>query len=100
MAAFKTGDLCTLISGSPRMAVESVDNEGVHVVWCNEGVIQRDTFAAPLLRPWEAREDDRAAGGKPGRGEREGGGRKFDPRDAGTTGRDGRKRQKTHFRKD
>ena len=99
MAAFKTGDLCSLISGSPRMAVEAVDADGVHVVWCNEGQVYRDTFAAPLLRVWEVREDDRGAGGgKPFRGDRDGGGRKFEGK--GKPGWDGKPRQKTHFRKD
>lgn len=109
--AFKTGDLCTLICGSPRMAVEAVDNDGVHVVWCNEGVIHRDTFAAPLLRAWEHREDDRGTGGgKPFKGDRDGVGKRFDKGgrdgggkrfdDKGKPGWDGKPRQKTHFRKD
>ena len=44
MATLKAGDLAALISGSPRMAVESVEGDNVSLVWCNEGVIYRDTF--------------------------------------------------------
>ena len=59
--AFKPGDLAALISGSPRMAVEAVDGDAVSLVWCNEGIIYRDTFDFVLLKKWEVREggDDR-----------------------------------------
>ena len=64
MATLKAGDLAALISGSPRMAVESVDGDSVSLVWCNEGVIHRDTFDKILLKRWEVREGGDERGGK------------------------------------
>ena len=99
MSAYKIGDLAALISGSPRMAVEAVDGDAVSLVWCNEGVIHRDTFNAVLLKKWEVRDgDDR---GKRGfdKGARDGG-RGNDRGDKGKTGWHGKPREKNHFRKD
>ena len=105
MTAFKTGDLAALISGSPRMAVESVDGDAVSLVWCNEGTIHRDTFNVALLKKWEVREDDRSGkrpykGGEDNRGDRRDdrrGGRDDKPK--GKPGWDGKPREKNHFRK-
>ncbi|WGI21133.1 hypothetical protein [Amylibacter sp. IMCC11727] len=110
MATLKAGDLAALISGSPRMAVESVDGDNVSLVWCNEGVIHRDTFDKILLKRWEVREggDDRGGkrfgggdrgGDRGGRGGFGGGDRGGD-RKGGKTGWDGKPREKSHFRKD
>jgi len=63
MATLKAGDLAALISGSPRMAVESVEGDNVSLVWCNEGVIYRDTFDKILLKRWEVREGGNDRGG-------------------------------------
>jgi len=108
MADFQVGDIVVLSAGSMRMAVEGVDDELVHTVWCHEGTIGRDSFPAALLRKWEVREEeprgergdrgdrgdrggDRPRGGKP-----YGGGDK--PR--GKPGWDGKPREKKFFRKD
>lgn len=110
--AYELGDLVVLVSGSMRMAVESVDDAGVHCLWCNEGVIGRDVFNEKLLKKWEMREETRGGdrGGKPPfRGDREGGGKPFPSRDRdggadakprGKTGWDGKPREKKFFRKD
>lgn len=85
---FSIGDLVVLKSGSMRMCVEVVDGDQVSTVWCNEGVIGRDTFNVVLLNKWEHREDsghrggDRGGhrgggGGKPYGGDREGGGKRY-----------------------
>ena len=66
MATLKAGDLAALISGSPRMAVESVEGDNVSLVWCNEGVIYRDTFDKILLKRWEVREGGNDRGGDRG----------------------------------
>jgi len=66
MATLKAGDLAALISGSPRMAVESVEGDNVSLVWCNEGVIYRDTFDKILLKRWEVREGGNDRGGRGG----------------------------------
>lgn len=95
MAAFQIGDIVVLSSGSMRMAVEGVDEGVVHTVWCNEGVIGRDTFPTVLLRKWEHREDDRGGRGD-NRGRPPAGGDK--PR--GKPGWDGKPREKKYFRKD
>jgi len=101
------GDLVVLTAGSMRMAVETVDGENVSCLWCHEGKIGRDTFNAKLLKKWEFREDDRSArpagGGKPYRGDRDGGGKPYAPRDdkpRGKPGWDGKPREKKFFRKD
>lgn len=113
MASLKQGDLATLICGSPRMAVEAVNDDQLSMIWCNEGVIYRDTFAASLVKKWETRDgDDRGrkpfrGGDRGGRDDRGGGGgRDFrgggDDRggDKGKTGWHGKPREKSHFRKD
>lgn len=63
MADFQIGDIVVLTAGSMRMAVESTDGDSASTVWCNEGVIGRDTFATVLLKKWEQREDTRGGGG-------------------------------------
>lgn len=63
MSALTEGDIVTLVSGSPRLAVESITGKKISCIWCNEGVIHRDTFDVALLRKWEAREDDRGGRG-------------------------------------
>jgi uncharacterized protein YodC (DUF2158 family) len=57
VAKFDIGDLVVLKSGSMRMAVEGVEDDAISCVWCNEGVIGRDTFDIRLLNKWEVRED-------------------------------------------
>ena len=59
MLEFKIGDLVVLVSGSMRMAVESVEKEKILTVWCNEGVIGRDSFHPTLLKKWEFRDEDK-----------------------------------------
>lgn len=115
MAKFEIGDLVVLKSGSMRMCVENADDNAISTVWCNEGVIGRDTFAAALLNKWEHREDDRGArprthasdrdGGKTGyrgRADRssDSGDRGGDDRPPRKTGWDGKPREKKYFRKD
>lgn len=114
MESYEIGDLVILTAGSMRMAVESVNEGQISCVWCHEGRIGRDTFDARLLKKWEFREDDRparpAGGGKPFRGDREGGGKPYAPRDRddrprddkprGKPGWDGKPREKKYFRKD
>ena len=62
MSNFEIGDMVVLISGSMRMAVESVDDEVVSVVWCHEGKVGRDNFPAKLLNKWENRGGDDRGG--------------------------------------
>ena len=112
MDMFEIGDLVVLTSGSMRMAVEGVDEGRVACVWCHEGEIGRDTFDARLLKKWEVREDERAprersegaGGGRPFRGDREGGAKRFtrseDDKPRGKPGWDGKPREKKFFRKD
>lgn len=109
MSDFAVGDIVVLTAGSPRMNVEAVDGSTISTVWCHEGQIGRDTFDARLLKKWEMREDSGprsgSGGGKPYRGDRDGGARKFDdkPRDdkpRGKTGWDGKPRENKFFRKD
>jgi uncharacterized protein YodC (DUF2158 family) len=111
MDKLEIGDLVVLNSGSMRMAVEGVDEGRVACVWCHEGEIGRDTFDARLLKKWEHREDERPArsesggGGRPFRGDREGGGakrfsRSDDDKPRGKPGWDGKPREKKFFRKD
>ena len=47
--------MVVLISGSMRMAVDTVEGETVNVVWCHEGKIGRDSFDERLLNKWEFR---------------------------------------------
>ncbi len=101
MANFAVGDIVVLTAGSPRMGVEALEGDKVSTVWFNDGAVGRDTFPAILLKKWEHREDDRGGkhGGKPFKGDREGGGKPFDkPR--GKPGWDGKPREKKFFRKD
>jgi uncharacterized protein YodC (DUF2158 family) len=55
--ALTEGDIVTLVSGSPRMAVEGFEGKNINVVWINEGKVNRDTFNVTLLRKFEASED-------------------------------------------
>ena len=57
MSALTEGDIVTLVSGSPRMTVESFEGKKINVVWINEGTVHRDTFNVTLLRKFEASED-------------------------------------------
>lgn len=124
MAKFEIGDLVVLKSGSMRMVVEEVTGEDVvQTLWCNEGVIGRDSFKTVLLNKWEQREDGPRGGhgprgkphgggdrdgGKPWRGgDREGGKPPFrgGDREGGDrpprkTGWDGKPREKKFYRKD
>lgn len=106
MAELEIGDLVVLTSGSMRMVVEGTGEGRVSCVWCHEGAIGRDSFDARLLKKWEHREDDRpAGGGKPFRGDREGGSKPYRPADRedrprGKPGWDGKPREKKFFRKD
>jgi hypothetical protein len=104
MENLKIGDLVVLTAGSMRMAVESLDEGNISCVWCHEGQIGRDTFDAKLLKKWEHREGDRGAGGgKPFRGDRDGGSKPYAGRDdkpRGKPGWDGKPREKKYFRKD
>ena len=85
------------------MGVEAVDGDSISTVWCNEGVIGRDTFNIVLLNKWEHREDsgghrggggnrggdrgDRhSGGGKSFGGDREGGGKRYGGHDRGHGG--------------
>ena len=87
-----------------RMAVESINKEKVSTVWCNEGVIGRDSFDPVLLKKWEYRDEDK---GKASRGS---GSRGYDKKESwgsvrpekqkGKTGWDGKAREKNFFRKD
>jgi uncharacterized protein YodC (DUF2158 family) len=119
MAKFNIGDLVVLKSGSPRMCVEESTDETVSCVWCNDGVIGRDTFNLALMNKWEYREESRGGdrghgggkphgrdrdGGKPpyrGGGDKDRGGeRGGDDRPPRKTGWDGKPRDKKYFRKD
>ncbi len=83
------------------MAVEETDGNMVSCVWCHEGKIGRDRFAAALLKKWEHRETDRADKGRPhNKGERDGNARRFDDKPRGKPGWDGKPREKKYFRKD
>ncbi|QHQ36174.1 hypothetical protein [Algicella marina] len=109
MADFQVGDIVVLTAGSMRMAVEKIEGDKVSTVWCNEGVIGRDSFSPVLLKKWEQREDDRGGRGKPYGGSRDGGGKPYaDKGDRGgdrvkpqgKPGWDGKPREKKFFRKD
>jgi len=125
VSKFNIGDLVVLKSGSMRMCVEEITEDSVSTVWCNEGVIGRDTFAVALLNKWEYREDTRGGdrpggkppyrgggdrdGGKPpykgggdrDRGDRDRGGDDRPPRKTvGKTSWDGKPSDKKYFRKD
>ena len=108
MADFQIGNIVVLTSGSMRMVVEGVEGDLVQTVWCNEGVIGRDSFPGVLLRKWEERSDDRSP--RQGAGDRgrfnKGGdrgsymGRDDRDRDNRPMGRDGKPRDRKFFRKD
>ena len=124
MSKFETGDMVVLVSGSMRMAVETVEDETVNVVWCHEGKVGRDAFHEALLNKWEVREYNNDRGGDRGGYKGHGGGRDDRGGDRGgyrgnnarggdrggdrggrggddrKTGWDGRPRDKKHFRKD
>ena len=114
MAKFYIGDVVVLKSGSMRMCVEDVTDDSVSTVWCNEGVIGRDSFSPALLNKWEDRSDRASGGDRPHRGhgghdrggrgnggDRERGGHR--DRDDGPPrkqGWDGKPREKKYYRKD
>jgi hypothetical protein len=126
MEQFGIGDLVVLTAGSMRMAVEAVDGDKVHVVWCHEGSIGRDAFAPALLKRWEVREheprparedagprrrDDEGPRRGHDEGPRRGHGKPFGkpfagpaspggPKPRPKTGWDGKPREKKFFRKD
>ena len=114
MADFQIGDIVVLTAGSMRMAVEATDGDMVSTVWCNEGVIGRDTFNALLLKAWEHRDENRGGdrGGKGGfnKGGDRGGFNKGgdrggfrgdrDDKPRGKPGWDGKPRENKFFRKD
>ncbi len=64
MSVLETGTLVELVSGSPRMAVESVEGKVVNCVWFNNGQSHRDSFAIPLLRKCEERPPRGDSGGR------------------------------------
>ena len=66
MSALTEGDIVTLVSGSPRMTVESFEGKNINVVWINEGKVHRDTFNVTLLRKFEASEQGDRGGFKGG----------------------------------
>lgn len=66
MAVLNVGDIVVLVSGSPRFAVESMQGTAVSCIWCNEGIIHRDTFDMALLRKWEEGSDRGGRGGDRG----------------------------------
>jgi hypothetical protein len=98
------GDIVVLTAGSMRMAVETIEKDKVSTVWCNEGVIGRDTFSSALLKKWEYREEDKSRSSRPN------GPRSYDKKESrdstrpekpkGKTGWDGKAREKKFFRKD
>mgnify|MGYP001161181288 CR=1 FL=1 len=104
MSEFKIGDLVVLTAGSMRMAVEAISKEKVSTVWCNEGVIGRDSFSPVLLKRWEHREEEKS------KSLRSVGSRGLDKKTLRDTGRnektkgktgwDGKSREKKFFRKD
>ncbi len=97
MAKFNVGDLVVLKSGSMRMCVEECTDDSVSTIWCNEGVIGRDTFNPVLMNKWEVREDSGGGRGGPRGGDRDRGGDDRPPR---KTGWDGKPRDKKYFRKE
>jgi len=72
VSKFEPGDMVVLISGSMRMAVESLEEQTVNVVWCHEGRIGRDSFDEKLLNKWESRDHSADRGGYKGRDDRGG----------------------------
>ena len=97
MAALSEGDIVVLVSGSPRFVVESIQSTKVSCVWCNEGLIHRDTFDMSILRKWEASDTAPSRGGFKG-GDRGGDRGGFKGGDRGPK-RDFDKKDKPFFRK-
>jgi len=93
VSKFEPGDMVVLISGSMRMAVESLEEQTVNVVWCHEGRIGRDSFDEKLLNKWESRDHSADRGGYKGRDDRGGDRGGYKPRGddrGGYKGRDDR----------
>ena len=63
MAGFNTGDIVTLVSGSPRMTVEKMEGRNVLCVWINEGIVHRDMFDAAIVKAFEGSSDRGGFGG-------------------------------------
>lgn len=103
MSALTEGDIVTLVSGSPRMTVESFEGKNIRVVWINEGTVHRDMFNITLLRKFEASED---RGGFKGGGDRggfkggdhKGGGKSYGDKKPARTFDD--RKEKPFYRKD
>lgn len=53
MTALTEGDVVTLVSGSPRLAVEKIVGKTISCVWINEGILHRAEFDVALIRKWE-----------------------------------------------
>ncbi len=104
MSEFKIGDIVVLTAGSMRMAVEAIKNNKILTVWCNEGVIGRDSFDPILLKKWEFREEDKIksprAGGSRGYDKKDGRDSSRNEKPKGKLGWDGKAREKKFFRKD
>ena len=100
MSDFKVGDLVVLSAGSMRMSIESINSDKISTVWCNEGVIGRDTFASVLLKKWEHREEDKQKSGRNNFRSTDRSENRKDERPRGKTGWDGKPREKKYFRKD
>ena len=99
MAVLDVGTLVELVSGSPRMVIEAMEGQKVHVVWCNQGIVYRDTFPITIIRKAEDRkpDGDRGFGGRGGgRDDRKSFGKDRKFTDKGGYG----KKDKTSFRKD
>ena len=104
MSEFKIGDIVVLTAGSMRMAVEAINKDKIKTVWCNEGMIGRDSFNPVLLKKWEHREEDKVKSVRAGSSRAN---TKKDFRDSakvdkpkGKLGWDGKAREKKYFRKD
>lgn len=73
MSSFSVGDLVLLKSGSMRMVVEAVEEDGaVSTVWCHDGVIGRERFDPLLLNKAEDRSERSHHGGRGDRDDRGG----------------------------
>ncbi|MEM8787848.1 MAG: hypothetical protein AAGE76_06280 [Pseudomonadota bacterium] len=87
MSKFDIGDVVMLASGSPRLTVERIEGDEIHVLWWQEGMPARASLSGRLLRKPPPRDDD---GGRRPPGDK--------PR--GKPGWDGKPREKKYFRKD
>lgn len=56
MAKFTTGDVVILVSGSMKMAVESVEGSAVNCIWADGGNIHRDALPEAVLDKYIAPE--------------------------------------------